>query len=62
MGSTTKGGAGSVSDVEMSGDLGDKSFYRGTSEVRGNASDVGGDDGSEKAIWQTRSVTVEVQR
>jgi hypothetical protein len=29
------------------------------SEVRGNASDVGADDNSEKAIWQTRTVTVE---
>lgn len=32
------------------------------SEVRGNASDVGPDDGSEKAIWQTRTVTVEYGR
>ena len=34
----------------------------GNGEVRGTASDVGPDDGSEKAIWQTRTVTVEYGR
>ena len=52
-------------DVEMSSDLAVQKqgrFIHNSSEVRGNASDVGADDGSEKAIWQTRTVTVEPWR
>lgn len=49
-------------DLEMSSDLATKKnghYMQSSREIRGNASDVGADDGSEKAIWQTRTVTVE---
>lgn len=53
-------------DVEMSSALAMNKqghFVNNSSEIRGNVSDVGADDGgSEKAIWQTRTVTVEPWR
>lgn len=37
--------------------------YRNRSEIRGDASDVElADDNSDKAIWQTRTVTIEASR
>lgn len=63
------GSAKDTIDVEMSAvERGSGRHFgsHGNNEIRGNASDVGPDvgpdDGSEKAIWQTRTVTVEYDK